>query len=156
MEWHQTANCIEERLQTIQRMHRLNGISELMALADYCTKHKLTTKCITKEEHDSLIDLENSDGAWVLHRNGGIRLKITSESGEVILSLRIEDNIWNGYAEHVADWHKLAENAKALFQVHPRSKKPASQRRSETQEQEEFHSQQNEVVKDIKPLAGND
>ena len=117
MEWHQTANCIEERLQTIQRMHRLNGISELMALADYCTKYKLTTKCITKEEHDALIDLENSDGAWVLHRNGGIRLKITSESGEVILSLRIEDNIWNGYAEHVADWHQLAENAKALFQI---------------------------------------
>ena len=117
MEWHQTANCIEERLQTIQRMHRLNGVSELMALADYCTKHKLTTKCITKEEHDALIDLENGDGAWVLHRNGGIRLKITSESGEVILSLRIEDNIWNGYAEHVADWHQLAENAKALFQI---------------------------------------
>ncbi|WP_156485077.1 hypothetical protein [Synechococcus sp. MIT S9508] len=117
MEWHQTANCIEKRLQTIQRMHRLNGISELMALADYCTKYKLTTKCITKEKHDALIDLENSDGAWVLHRNGGIRLKITSESGEVILSLRIEDNIWNSYAEHVADWHKLAENAKALFQI---------------------------------------
>ena len=156
MEWHQTANCIEERLQTIQRMHRLNGISELMALADYCTKHKLTTKYITKEEHDAPIDLENSYGAWVLHRNGRIRLKITSESGEVILSLRIEDNIWNGYAEHVADWHQLAENAKALFQIPSKNKNPASQRRSETQEQEEFHSQQNEVVADIKPLAGND
>ncbi len=156
MEWHQTANCIEERLQTIQRMHRLNAISELMALADYCTKHKLTTKCITKEEHDALINLENGDGAWVLHRNGGIRLKITSESGEVILSLRIEDNIWNGYAEHVADWHQLAENAKAL----PNSMQELKNRRvsedQRPQEQEEIHSQQNEEVEDIKPLAGND
>tara|TARA_B100001113_G_C20862957_1_gene514860 strand:- start:210 stop:593 length:384 start_codon:yes stop_codon:yes gene_type:complete len=117
MEWHQTANCVEERLHVIQQMHRLNGISELMALADYCTQHNLKTECISKEEHDALIDPENGDGAWVLRRNGGIRLKITSQSGEVIFSLRIEDNIWHGYAEHVADWHTFAENAKALFQI---------------------------------------
>ena len=117
MEWHQTAHCVEERLHVIQQMHRLNGISELMALADYCTQHNLKTECISKEEHDALIDPENGDGAWVLRRNGGIRLKITSQSGEVIFSLRIEDNIWHGYAEHVADWHKFAENAKALFQI---------------------------------------
>ena len=117
MEWHQTANCVEEGFQTIQQRHRLNGISELMALADYCTKNKLKTEFITKEEHDALIDPKNEDGAWVLRRNGGIRLKITSQSGQVIFSLRIEDNIWHGYAEHVADWHKFAENSKALFQI---------------------------------------
>ncbi len=117
MEWHQTADCVKERLKTIQQMHRLNGISEVMALADYCTKHNLKTELISKEEHDNLIDPENEDAHWVLRRNGGIRLKITSLSGEVIFSLRIEDNIWHGYAEHVADWYKFAENSKALFQI---------------------------------------
>ena len=122
MEWHQTAECMEERLKTVQQMHRLNGISELMALADYCTQHNLKTDFISKEEHDALIDPENENGEWVLRRSGGIRLKITSESGELILSLRIEDNIWHGYAEHVADWHKFAENPKALFQIPFREK----------------------------------
>ena len=117
MEWHQTADCVEERLQIIQQMHRLNGISELMALADYCTKYNLKTELITKEEHDALIDPGNEHGAWVLRRDGGIRLKMTLQSGEVVFSLRIEDNIWHGYAEHVADWYRFAQNSKALFQI---------------------------------------
>ena len=94
MELHQTAEFIEASLATYQDSHRLNGISELMALADYCTKHNLKTELISKEKHDSFIDPENALGAWVLRRKGGTRLKITSESGEVIFTLRIEDNIW--------------------------------------------------------------
>tara|TARA_B100001057_G_scaffold419806_1_gene439814 strand:+ start:163 stop:546 length:384 start_codon:yes stop_codon:yes gene_type:complete len=117
MELHQTAEFIEASLATYQDSHRLNGISELMALADYCTKHNLKTELISKEKHDSFIDPENALGAWVLRRKGGTRLKITSDSGEVIFTLRIEDNIWKGYADHVADWQTFADNSKALLRV---------------------------------------
>ena len=44
-------------------------------------------------------------------------MKIASQSDEVIFSLRVEDNVWHGYAEHVADWYKFAENSKALFKI---------------------------------------
>ena len=124
MELHQTAELIEASLATYQDSHRLNGISELMALADYCIKHNLKTELISKKEHDSFIDPENVHGAWVLRRKGGKRLKVTSESGEVILTLRIEDHIWNGYADHVADWQTFADNSKALLRVS--SQKPMS------------------------------
>lgn len=77
----------------------------------------MKTQFITNEEHDVLIDPENEDGEWIIRRNGGIRLKIASQSDEVIFSLRVEDNVWHGYAEHVADWYKFAENSKALFQI---------------------------------------
>ena len=124
MELHQTAEFIEASLATYQDSHRLNGISELMALADYCIKHNLKTELISKKEHDSFIDPDNAHGAWVLRRKGGKRLKVTSESGEVILTLRIEDHIWNGYADHVADWQTFADNSKALLRVS--SQKPMS------------------------------
>ena len=117
MEFHQTSEFMEQNLKSYQDSHRLNGISELMALADYCTKHSLKTEFISKEEHDSLIDQENQLGAWVLRRKGGTRLKITSESGEVVFTLRVEDNIWNGYADHVSDWQTFADNSKVLFQA---------------------------------------
>lgn len=117
MEWQQTAECMEERIESTQAMHRLNVMSEILALADYCRKHKLQTEFITKEEHDTFIDPKNSLGAWVLTQEEGIRLKITSKSGEVIFTLRIDDELWHDYAEHVADWESLVENSKTLFVI---------------------------------------
>ena len=82
----------------------------------------MKTQFITTEKHDVLIDPENEDGEWILRRNGGIRLNIASESDEVIFSLRVEDNVWHGYAEHVADWYDLLRTQKHDSKFHPKMK----------------------------------
>ena len=96
-------------------MHRLNGISDLIALAYYCIKYNVKTELITKEEHDALLDPRNVTGDWVIRRDGQIRLRNISQLKDVVFSLRIEDNIWDEHAEHVADGYRFAENSKALF-----------------------------------------
>lgn len=119
MERQQTAEFIEDYLESHQRMHRLNGISELMALADYCTKNSLKTEFISKEEHDTFIDPENKFGAWVLKQEDGLRLKISSKSGEVIFTLRIQDKDWSDYIDHVADWQTFVNNSTVLLKGSP-------------------------------------
>ena len=111
---------MEQNLKSYQDSHRLNGISELMALADYCTKNSLKTEFISKEEHDTFIDPENKLGAWVLKQEDGIRLKISSESGEVIFTLRITDKDWNDYKEHVDDWRTFVDNSTVLLKDSPK------------------------------------
>ena len=90
-------------LQAYQQSHRINGLAELTALANYCTQHQIEVERITKAELDASIDSDTTTARCVLESEGGVCLKFTAHSGAVI-TLRASEHLMELYRQqHTSD-----------------------------------------------------
>ena len=90
-------------LQPYQRSHRINGLAELTALANYCTQHQIEVERITKAELDASIDSDTTTARCVLESEGGVCLKFTAHSGAVI-TVRASEHLMELYRQqHTSD-----------------------------------------------------
>ncbi len=85
-------------LQLYQDSHRINGLAELEALAEYCINHGIEVERISKDELDASIDPETSSANCVLESEGGVCLKFTAHSGAVI-TVRFSEYLMELYCQ---------------------------------------------------------
>ena len=102
-------------LEPYLKSHRLNGLVEIEDLAEYCTHHKIQVEYISKQELDASIDPETTTAQCVLESEGGVCIRFTALTGEVI-TIRILDNAVELYRSKVAENQKLADHLKSLLQ----------------------------------------
>ena len=90
-------------LQPYQQSHRINGLAELTALANYCTHNQIVVERITKAELDASIDPDTTTALCVLASEGGVCLKFTAHSGAVI-TIRVSEHLMELYRQqHSSD-----------------------------------------------------
>ena len=97
------------------RSHRLNGLVEIEDLAAYCTYHKIQVEYISKQELDASIDPATTTAQCVLESEGGVCIRFTSHTGEVI-TIRMSEYLVELYRSRAAENQKLAHFSKSLFQ----------------------------------------
>jgi hypothetical protein len=85
-------------LQLYQDSHRVNGLAELEALAEYCINHGIEVERISKDELDASIDPETTTANCVLESEGGVCLKFTAHSGAVI-TVRFSEYLMELYCQ---------------------------------------------------------
>ena len=102
-------------LQPYLKSHRLNGLVEIEDLAAYCTHHKIQVEYISKQELDASIDPETTTAQCVLESEGGVCIRFTAHTGEVI-TIRMSEYLLNLYRSRAAENQWLAHYSKSFFQ----------------------------------------
>ena len=97
------------------KSHRLNGLVEIEDLAAYCTHHKIQVEYISKQELDASIDPETTTAQCVLESEGGVCIRFTAHTGEVI-TIRMSEYLLNLYRSRAAENQRLAHYSKSFFQ----------------------------------------
>ena len=95
--------------------HRLNGLVEIEDLAAYCTHQKIQVEYISKQELDASIDPETTTSQCVLESEGGVCIRFTAHTGEVI-TIRMSEYLVDLYRSRAAENQNLADHSKSLFQ----------------------------------------
>ena len=102
-------------LEPYLKSHRLNGLVEIEDLAAYCTHHKIQVEYISKQELDASIDPATTTSQCVLESEGGVCIRFTAHTGEV-LTIRMSEYLVDLYRSRVAKNQKLADHSKSLLQ----------------------------------------
>ena len=102
-------------LEPYLKSHRLNGLVEIEDLAAYCTRHKIQVEYISKQELDASIDPEDTTAQCVLESEGGVCIRFTAHTGEVI-TIRMSEYLLGLYRSRTAESQKLEHNSKSLLQ----------------------------------------
>ena len=102
-------------LQPYLKSHRLNGLVEIEDLAAYCTHHKIQVEYISKQELDASIDPKTTTAQCVLESEGGVCIRFTAHTGEVI-TIRMSEYLVDLYRSRAAENQKLADHSKSLLQ----------------------------------------
>ena len=102
-------------LQPYLKSHRLNGLVEIEDLAAYCTHHKIQVEYISKQELDASIDPATTTAQCVLESEGGVCIRFTAHTGEVI-TIRMSEYLVNLYRSRAVENQRLAHYSKSFFQ----------------------------------------
>ena len=94
--------------------HRLNGLDEIEDLAVYYTHYNIQVEYISKQELDASIDPENTTAQYVLESEGGVCIRFTAHTGEVI-TIRMSEYLLGLYRSRTAESQKLAHDSKSLL-----------------------------------------
>ena len=96
------------------KSHRLNGLVEIEDLVAYCTHHNIQVEYISKQELDSSIDPETTTAQCVLKSEGGVCIRFTAHTGEVI-TIRMSEYLVDLYRSRAAENQMLADHSKLLL-----------------------------------------
>ena len=96
------------------KSHRLNGLVEIEDLVAYCTHHNIQVEYISKQELDASIDPEITTDQCVLESEGGVCIRFTAHTGEVI-TIRMSEYLVDLYRSRAAENQMLADHSKLLL-----------------------------------------
>ena len=104
-------------LQPYQQSHRINGLAELTALANYCSQHQIEVERITKAELDASIDPDTTTARCVLESEGGVCLKFTAHNG-VVITIRASEHLMELYRQQRSSDRNPQDFPEAFEQAH--------------------------------------
>ena len=96
------------------KSHRLNGLVEIEDLVAYCTHHNIQVEYISKQELDASIDPETTTAQCVLESEGGVCIRFTAHTGEVI-TIRMSEYLVDLYRSRASENQMLADHSKLLL-----------------------------------------
>ena len=96
------------------KSHRLNGLVEIEDLVAYCTHHKIQVEYISKQELDASIDPATTTAQCVLESEGGVCIRFTAHTGEVI-TIRMSEYLVDLYRSRASENQMLADHSKLLL-----------------------------------------
>ena len=102
-------------LQPYQQSHRINGLAELTALANYCTHYQIEVERITKAELDASIDPDTTTARCVLESEEGVCLKFTAHSG-VVITIRASEHLMELHRQQHSSDHNPQDFPSAFEQ----------------------------------------